>query len=156
MTPGSTHSPDGVQRERFATLEDIPAIAVIERESFGDPWSEASFRGMFAHEGVIAIVSERDGGIVGYGIAWLVVDEAELVNLAVAPAARRAGVGARLLDAVLREVEARGGRTVHLEVRAGNVAAIALYQSRGFAAGARRKDYYREPVEDAVMMRRGR
>lgn len=140
---------------RAAAIADVPAIVVIERASFGDPWSEASFRGMLAHAGVLARVAERRGRVVGYCIAWLVGDEAELANLAVAPAERRAGIGAHLLDALLAELDARGGTTVYLEVREGNAAARALYESRGFVTHGRRRGYYRAPAEDAVVMRRG-
>ena len=141
--------------ERPATPDDVPAIAAIERASFGDPWSEASFRAMFANDGVVALVVEQRGRLVGYCIAWVIGDEAELANLAVAPDARRRGIGAQLLDALLRELGALGGATVFLEVRDGNAAARALYASRGFSISGRRKGYYRAPIEDAVLMRRG-
>ena len=141
-------------RERPATLDDVPAIAEIERASFGDPWSEASFRGTFANEGAIVRAAEQEGRVVGYSVAWVIGDDAELANLAVAPDARRQGVGALLLDALLRELDARGGATVFLEVREGNAAARALYASRGFEVSGRSKGYYRAPVEDAVLMLR--
>lgn len=139
---------------RPATLDDVPGIVEIERASFGDPWSVASFRGTFANEGAIVQVAEQEGRVIGYFVAWVIGDEAELANLAVAPTERRGGVGALLLDALLRELESRGGATVFLEVRDGNAAARTLYASRGFEVTGRRKGYYRAPVEDAVLMRR--
>lgn len=135
---------------------DLDAIVAIERASFSDPWSRESFRSMCAHPHAITRVIERDGVVVGYTIAWMIGDEAELANLAVAPAARRAGIGRALLDDLLAEVEARGGATIHLEVRAGNAGAQALYASRGFVAQGRRRLYYQSPEEDAVVMRRER
>jgi ribosomal-protein-alanine N-acetyltransferase len=137
-----------------ATVEDAPTLHAIEVECFGDPWSEASFRSMLEHPQMHARVARRDGAIVGYCIAWIVDDEAELANIAVAPSARRAGIGTRLLDDLLRAVDEKGGGTVFLEVREGNAAARALYESRDFRVLGRRKGYYRSPVEDALVMRR--
>jgi ribosomal-protein-alanine acetyltransferase len=139
---------------RGAVETDLPAIRAIEVASFGDPWSEDSFRSMIAHPRVRATVAERAGRLVGYCIAWVIADESELANLAVAPEARRAGVGARLLDDLLAALDAKGGVTVHLEVRESNDAAQALYRSRGFTASGRRRGYYARPHEDAVVMRR--
>jgi ribosomal-protein-alanine N-acetyltransferase len=141
--------------EREATLHDVPAIVAIERATFSDPWSETSIRRLFVHEGACVRVATLDAAVVGYGVVWVVGDEAELANLAVSDAARGRGAGALLLDALLRDVKARGGATVHLEVRESNAAAVGLYTSRGFAASGRRKGYYSAPVEDALLMRRG-
>ena len=69
---------------------------------------------------------------------------------------RRAGVGAKLLDQFLRAADGHGVTATYLEVREGNAAALRLYESRGFVATGRRKGYYRHPVEDAVVMRRGK
>lgn len=139
---------------RRAADDDVAAIHRIERASFGDPWSAASFRSMLAHPQMHATVAERAGVVVGYCIAWIVGDEAELANIAVDPALRRLGVGAVLLDHLLHTVDGHGKCTVYLEVREGNAAARALYRSRGFVASGRRKRYYRKPDEDAVIMRR--
>ena len=139
---------------REATPDDVPAIHAIEVASFADPWSEGAFRSMIAHPQVRARVATRGGEVVGYSIAWIVDDECELANVAVAPTIRRAGAGGALLDDLIAEVERRGGATIWLEVRASNAAARALYESRGFAEMGRRKGYYRAPVEDAVLMRR--
>lgn len=141
---------------RAVAERDLPAIVAIERASFADPWSEASFRSMIANPQVIAHVIERDAAVVGYSIAWMVSDEAELANLAIESGVRHEGLGGRLLDHLLAEIATRGGATIHLEVRAGNVAAQALYASRGFVVSGRRAAYYHSPQEDAVVMRRPR
>lgn len=138
----------------MATEDDVAAIHRIERASFSDPWSVTSFRSMLVHPQVHAMVVEREGAVVGYCIAWIVGDEAELANIAVEPGLRRAGVGARLLDHFLRTADGHGVLTTYLEVREGNAAALRLYESRGFLAMGRRKRYYRKPDEDAVVMRR--
>jgi len=88
-------------------------------------------------------------------VAWFVVDEAEIANLAVSDEARRAGIGARLLDFAVAAADHRQCRVVFLEVRESNVAARALYASRGFQVAGRRSKYYRKPVEDALVLRRG-
>jgi len=135
---------------------DLDAMVVIERASFSDPWSRASFASMCAHPHAIARALVRDGLLLGYTVAWMVGDEAELANIAVAADARGGGLGGLLLDDLLGEIARRGGATVYLEVRAGNVAAQALYASRGFVARGLRRGYYAAPVEDAVIMRRDR
>lgn len=139
---------------RPAREGDLPAIHAIERASFGDPWSVASFRSMLAQPQVLATVAEAGGEVVGFAIAWQLADEAEIANLAVAPHARRSGVGQGLLDDLLAAFETRGGATVYLEVRAGNAAAQGLYRSRGFEEAGRRRGYYDAPREDAIVMRR--
>lgn len=141
---------------RAATLDDVPGIHALEAVAFSDPWTPGSFRAMIAQPHVLATVAEREGAIVGYCIAWAIGDEAELVNLCVAPALRGTGLGGRLLDGLLVTLDGRGGATVYLEVRDSNEAAQALYRGRGFVAAGRRKGYYRRPIEDAVVMRRAR
>lgn len=141
---------------RAATVDDVPGIHELETRSFSDPWTSESFRSMIAQPLVIATVAEQAGRVVGYSIAWAIGDEAELVNLCVAPAERGTGLGGRLLDDLLATLDARGGATVYLEVRDSNEAAQALYRGRGFLASGRRKSYYRHPAEDAVIMRRAR
>ena len=138
---------------RDATPDDLNAVVAIERVSFGDPWSDASFRSLLRAETTRFRVATRDGVVVGYAIASRIADEAELANLAVDPEARRAGLGARLLDDLLATTDAEPSATVYLEVRASNEPAQALYRSRGFTAVGRRKGYYSRPAEDAVVMR---
>jgi ribosomal-protein-alanine N-acetyltransferase len=92
--------------------------------------------------------------VAGYVIAHVAADEADVLNLAVSPAERGRGLGGELLDAGLAAVIDRGAREIFLEVRESNMAALALYGSRGFAAVSRRNRYYRNPVEDALLLRR--
>ena len=137
---------------RAATVADAPAA--LECASFGDPWSEKSFRTIFADPRVVALVAELEGSLVGYSIAWSLDEEAEVGNIAVAREVRRQGIGAELLDELLSQLDARGARVTYLEVREGNAAARALYASRGFLSSGRRKGYYDKPVEDALILRR--
>ena len=141
---------------RRARTEDVPAILAIERVSFTDPWSRSSFAALLEQPRVyFAVALDRaSGALVGYTVAWFVLDEAELANLAVSPESRGNGIGALLLEGALAASDARGSATMYLEVRASNLAAIALYTSHGFAEVGRRRAYYRKPVEDALILRR--
>jgi ribosomal-protein-alanine N-acetyltransferase len=142
---------------RRAAATDLDAIVAIERASFTDPpWSRDSFLALVDSPRAyftVACQSPNDQ-VIGYVVAWFVTDEAEIANLAVTPERRGRGVGSRLLDAALTEARLAGARVVHLEVRDSNEAARALYGSRGFSAVGRRRRYYRDPVEDALLLRR--
>jgi ribosomal-protein-alanine N-acetyltransferase len=140
---------------RAATQTDLPAIVEIERTSFGDPWSEDTFRDLLRLGHAIFLVATEGSpeSVCGYVIAAVVADEAEVLNLAVAPQSRRRGLGGRLLDAGLGMIRDRRAREVFLEVRESNAAAIRLYRSRGFLGLTRRARYYRNPVEDALVLR---
>jgi len=93
------------------------------------------------------------GAIVGYVVALEAADEGEILNLAVAPAGRRNGLGRALVQQILEVLTARGVRQVYLEVRESNEPARALYAAHGFKEVGRRKQYYRRPVEDAIVLR---
>jgi ribosomal-protein-alanine N-acetyltransferase len=141
---------------RRAKVEDLPAILEIERASFSDPWSRSSFTALLERPRVhfSVAVDRATSAVVGHVVAWFVVDEAELANLAVLPSARGRRIGSVLLRSALSAAEDRGSAEMYLEVRASNAAAIALYTSHGFAEVGRRRDYYRKPVEDALILRR--
>ena len=139
---------------RPAVEADLPAIAVIEDASFGDPWSLKSFRDSLAHAFVRLRVVEDASGVAGYSVVWVSGEECELANLAVAPARRRGGLGALLLDALIDEARRERLMVMFLEVRASNLAAQALYANRGFHEVGRRLGYYKNPVEDALILRR--
>jgi ribosomal-protein-alanine N-acetyltransferase len=141
---------------RRAAESDIAEIAMIERTSFADPWSERSFSEMMIHPAAIFLVASDDASDIprGYSITIAVADEAEILNLAVAVTDRGQGIGGMLLDAAIGEVQRRGADVVFLEVRESNRAAIALYRSRGFTQRFRRSAYYKNPVEDALVLSR--
>jgi ribosomal-protein-alanine N-acetyltransferase len=140
---------------RPARRDDVDEVAAIEKRAFSDPWSANSFRSLFGNPLVHFAIAEDaiTGKVLGYVVAWFVVDEAEIANLAVSDDVRRGGVGARLLDHALQAAKQRQARMVFLEVRESNEAARALYASRGFAVAGRRSKYYRKPVEDALVLR---
>jgi ribosomal-protein-alanine N-acetyltransferase len=102
--------------------------------------------------GVPFLVAEADGLVAGYVVAHCAADEGEILNLGVARAHRRRGVGRALVERVLAQLAARGVRVVYLEVRESNAGARRLYEALGFGEVARRARYYRRPVEDAVVL----
>jgi len=139
---------------RAATPADLDDIVEIERASFGDPWSRSLFfDALFGKHARFDAAVDAAGAVYGYLVAQIVADEAEVLNLAVAPDRRRTGAGARLLRGFLDDARAQGVTTVHLDVRESNAAARALYARFGFAEVGRRRGYYREPVEDALVLR---
>jgi [ribosomal protein S18]-alanine N-acetyltransferase len=140
--------------------EDIATIGTIERRSFSDPWSERSFRDVLAHSQMFFVCARgrvNDSAadrVLGYVVAWFAGGQGEIANLAVDPDARGRGIGATLLDAALEEARRHKTDEVFLEVRSSNLRARQLYESRGFAEVGRRRRYYRQPVEDAIILRR--
>lgn len=133
---------------------DLPQVMKIEVECFTMPWSEATFRGLLRRSDADLFVAEDDGLILGYAAFWAVLDQGELGNVSVEPGSRRRGIGERLIAAVLQRAQERGVREVYLEVRVSNRGAQTLYERFGFAEVGRRRNYYLEPIEDALVMRR--
>jgi ribosomal-protein-alanine N-acetyltransferase len=138
---------------RAARTEDVDAVLEIERAAFGDPWSRSAFVDLIGDPRVAFLVADVAGDVRGYIVAWHVLDEGEIGNLAVHDSARRQGIGARLLDGAIAAVRASDVDSLYLEVRDSNAAARALYASRGFAEVGRRREYYRRPKEDALVLR---
>lgn len=138
---------------RSATDADLARVVEIERASFSDPWSATAFRSALDQDRLNFHVAIQEGGVVGYAVSWCVVDEAELANLAVASAMRGRRVGSALLGRAMADAALAGCVVMHLEVRESNTAARALYASHGFGMVGRRKRYYHEPVEDALILR---
>lgn len=133
---------------------DLPEVAEIERQAFAAPWRESTFRRLLRNRRTRAWTAAADAGpVAGYAVMWFTGDGAQLGNLAVAAAWRRRGLGGRLVRRALSTVRgsAGGGRLV-LEVRESNEAAIRLYRDLGFSVLGRRRDYYRSPREDALVM----
>jgi ribosomal-protein-alanine N-acetyltransferase len=133
---------------------DAAALARLHGRCFTlpPPWSEAAFAGLLAQPGVF-LRTEAAGFVLGR----VILDEAELLTLAVDPAARRQGAGRRLLAAFAAEAAARGATRVFLEVASGNMAARALYAGAGWAEAGRRRGYYQGAggaADDALILAR--
>jgi ribosomal-protein-alanine N-acetyltransferase len=139
---------------RFEALEEshIPAILEIEREVNSAPWSERSFRNELTHAHGVFLTAIGDGNVVGYGGFWMVVDEAHITTVAVAKEFQRKGIGRKMMIELLTRAKAQGMACSTLEVRAGNEPAIKLYENLGYVTAARRKSYYPDNKEDALVM----
>lgn len=131
---------------------DIPSIMEIERRSFSTPWSEVSFLGEIYRKQGVARVAEWEGKVIGYVCANYVLHESHILNLAVDETFRRRGVGTILMNEAIRELKKRGCVFVYLEVRASNRGAQEFYKRFGFKVASRRKRYYANPDEDALLM----
>ena len=136
---------------RAADAADIASMARLERRAQLHPWSFATFVLAFSREPRNIYVALDGDGICGFICAWPVPGEIQIHNLCVDPAWRGCGIGRHLLEQVLRDAS-DAGCTVFLEVRAGNLPALELYRSTGFRVAGLRRDYYRDPSEDAVLM----
>jgi ribosomal-protein-alanine N-acetyltransferase len=137
-------------RLRPATPRDIDAIAAIESAAFSDPWSAVSFAGLLASPRTLLTVAEdAQRAVAGYSVLLLAGPDADLANLAVAPKS----IGRLLLAGVLEAARAAGVRHVYLEVRDSNERAIALYVAAGFGLFGLRRRYYKDPMEDARVLR---
>jgi ribosomal-protein-alanine N-acetyltransferase len=136
---------------------DLDAVLAIERRVFVQPWSRSFFEKELSTSQARCVVAVLDDDaaapLAGYSIAWRVVDEVHLLNVAVHPDHRGASIGRRLVTDVLESGIATGGRVVYLEVRAGNVAGRRLYRRLGFRDLGIRRGYY-GPGQDAIVMER--
>lgn len=150
-TPGA-----GVIRVRtFQAVRDTDGVLRVAAQSpEAAAWSRESYEKLGAGAQTLALLAEAESdlGVVGFFIARSVAMEAEILNLAVLPAFRRSGCATALLNAALRELARQGVRTVYLEVRQSNAAAIAFYTRNGFQKSGLRRGYYRTPDEPALTM----
>ena len=137
---------------RAMTTEDADAVAEIEEKSFAMPWKRDDFWREAQNELATYIVGELDGKIVAYAGAWVSFNQAEVMSVAVVPELRGQGVGTILFGELIQAVKARGATAITLEVRPSNAAAIKLYQSFGLRSVGRRRGYYLDNGEDALIM----
>ena len=132
----------------------VEAVAALEKQCFADPWSLQSIAGELTNPLALWLVAVTDAGTVaGYAGSQFVLDEADVMNVAVSPAERRSGTGSQLMLALMRELAGRGIRILTLEVRTSNTAAVSMYDRLGFKQVGRRTRYYFHPVEDALILR---
>ncbi len=142
----------GVCEIRPMKNTDAPAAAALEQLCFSDPWGMDEFREIEESRLDRGIAAWADGRFMGYVILRMVAGEGEILRVAVEPSGRRQGIGRMLVAAAKSAAEQENGEKLFLEVRAGNQAAIRLYHSSGFSEYGTRKNYYRFPTEDAVLM----
>jgi ribosomal-protein-alanine N-acetyltransferase len=132
---------------------DLPNVLAVENSSYSIPWSETTFRGLLRRSDAELVVATDDASIIGHAVYWYVLDQGELGNVAVAPPARGRGVGAMLVKEIVARASKRGVRELFLEVRPSNTHARTLYGKFGFEQVGRRRNYYQEPTEDALVLR---
>ena len=132
----------------------LTQIEALERACFSVPWTREQLTAQLPDARHVFLAAVRGGDVLGYIGMLHVLDEGYVSNVAVAPDARRQGVGAALVAALIELAEALRLAFVTLEARASNDAAIRLYERFGFQPVGRRKHYYAKPDEDAVLMTR--
>ncbi len=138
---------------RLAQASDLPAVIDLENRCFVDAWSDESLRAeLTADELRLPLVIEHDGQLCGYLMAWRVVDQIHILNLATDPDLRRQGVATRLLAAAVAQARRWSINEFTLEVRRSNDPAIRFYQKQGFGEVGIRPRYYADNGEDALIM----
>lgn len=133
---------------------DLDEVMEIEKRSFAAPWSKKLFRETLAFPLSFNLVARKkvDKRIAGYANFYLIKDEVQVLNIAIAPESRGMGYGTGLLEHAIALLRARGAKEFFLEVREGNAHAIEIYRKLGFRKVGRRRRYYSETNEDALVM----
>ena len=126
-------------------------MAELERQNFSEPWPEIAVRSELTNKRALALVAVEDGVVAGYVGSQTVLQEADMMNIAVADTHRRRGIARMLVEELIRQLDAY---QLTLEVRASNAPAIALYETLGFQQVGLRKNYYHKPKEDALILRK--
>lgn len=132
------------------TPDDCAELAALDKRCFAVPWSEHSFREETENRLATYIIARQDGKITGYCGFWRVGDEVQITNIAVLPEYRRQGTAAAMIDEMFGECA--GAEQFVLEVRESNAAAIGLYEKYGFEKAGVRKNFYRSPTENGIVM----
>lgn len=143
---------DGIISVRDMLPGDVSAVAAIEREAFSTPWSEKGFLDAIKLEHTVCLTAEYEGNIVGYSVLYYAADEGNISTIAVNSRFLRRGVADRLLSCTKEEARKRKLSYIYLDVRPSNLPARKLYEKHGFVPVGRRKNFYREPLEDALLM----
>ena len=133
---------------------DILQLAEMEKMCFSDPWSVSAFEYELKNPLSVWLVAAEGQCVIGYVGSQTVIDESDVMNIAVLPQYRRQGVGERLICELITRLNDKGSKSLTLEVRVSNAPAIALYNKLGFQQVGRRPNYYRNPKEDAYILRK--
>lgn len=147
-----------IVRVRPAKPDDLPAIRDLEQQSdTAAHWAKREYDALFAPDAppriALVAVNEIDDVLLGFLVARCVLRHWEIENVVVAPDHRRGGIGGKLVGELLSRAREAGVEAVDLEVRKSNLSARQLYEKLGFSEAGWRKDYYREPLEDALLLR---
>ena len=130
----------------------VAQVAALEKLCFSDPWSETSVASELDNPLSLWLIAEEEGTVLGYVGSQTVLDETDMMNIAVQPECRRRGIAAALIGELVNQLREHGSHVLRLEVRESNVPAIALYESMGFTQLGLRKNYYRNPKENALIL----
>lgn len=136
------------------TADHVRAVAALEKLCFSAPWSENSVASELDNPLSLWLVALNSDTVVGYVGSQAVLDEADMMNIAVLPEYRRLGIAERLVTSLCDRLTDNGVRSLTLEVRASNDPAKALYGKLGFVQAGRRPNYYSNPKEDALILRK--
>ncbi len=131
---------------------DLYEVAAIEKEAITPPWSQQAFRESLELEHTILLTALREDRVAGYCVCYRSFEEGEITNVAVKKELRGQGIAGKLLEELFLYGRKCGMERFFLEVRAGNEPALHLYEKTGFARAGVRKNFYEQPVEDAVIM----
>ena len=134
------------------TKNDAPRVAQIEKECFSVPFTEDDISSYIENPIWHFLVARNEEGVIGYISFTIILDECQIVNVAVSQCARCRGIGSLLLDHFLRYVKEKGVKSVYLEVRESNSAAIMLYEKFNFSRSGVSKNHYSKPTENALLM----
>lgn len=134
--------------------EHVAQVAQLEKVCFSDPWSERSIASELNNPLSYWLVALDGDQLTGYIGSQSVMGESDMMNVAVSPDYRRRGIGQALVNALAADLKAKGNTCLTLEVRASNDPAIALYEKLGFHQAGRRPNYYHNPKEDALILRK--
>ncbi|MBQ8547666.1 MAG: ribosomal protein S18-alanine N-acetyltransferase [Lachnospiraceae bacterium] len=137
------------------TEEDVAAVAALEAANFSRPWSYEAFLKTLSDENYIVIIAKDADALLGYCVLLCTGEEADITNVCTAPEARGKGVATGMMTALMEEGRSRGVVEFFLEVRESNTPARGLYTKLGFEEIGLRKNYYEEPREHAVLMKKG-
>ncbi len=138
---------------RRMTMADLDAVTAIEEATFAHPWTHADYEGeLTRNKAARYLVAEADGEVAGFAGAWIILDESHITNIAVAERFRRRGIGGAVTKALLQYLSDLGAAYATLEVRESNLAARHMYEKLGFTRVGRRKRYYEDNGEDALLM----
>ena len=137
---------------RRMTMNDVDGVAEVEAATFPTPWSRDAFASEMKNVAARYLVAEKDGRVIGYAGAWIILDESHITNIAVLKDERGQGIGRRLTHGLLQYLSNLGAAYATLEVRKSNEVAQNLYKSLGFIKLGVRKRYYEDNGEDALIM----
>ena len=135
-------------------IAHVAQIAELEKLCFSDPWSEKSVASELNNPLALWLTAVEGERVTGYIGSQTVMDETDMMNVAVHPDFRRRGIAEALVNELVARLKSRESRSLTLEVRASNLSAITLYEKLGFSQIGRRKNYYRNPREDALILRK--